>query len=59
MDNPGYVEAHDPVSGEMKWRLYTVPQKKGDPGSETWPNEEVDEARRRHDVDAGDLRSRI
>ena len=25
----------------MKWRFYTVPQKKGDPGSETWPNEEV------------------
>ena len=41
MDNPGYVEAHDPVSGEMKWRWYTVPQKMGEFGSETWPNEEV------------------
>ncbi|MEO7273240.1 MAG: acido-empty-quinoprotein group A [Vicinamibacterales bacterium] len=41
MDNPGYVQAHDPISGEMKWRFYTVPQKKGDPGSETWPNEET------------------
>ena len=41
MDNPGYVQAHDPLSGEMKWRFYTVPQKKGDPGSETWPSEEV------------------
>ena len=41
MDNPGYVQANDPVSGEMKWRFYTVPQKKGDPGSETWPNEET------------------
>ena len=41
MDNPGYVEAHDPVTGEMKWRWYTVPQKRGEFGSETWPNEEV------------------
>ena len=41
MDNPGYVEAHDPVTGEMKWRWYTVPQKMGESGSETWPNEEV------------------
>ena len=41
MDNPGYVEAHDPVTGEMKWRWYTVPQKMGEFGSETWPNEEV------------------
>ena len=28
-------------TGEMQWRWYAVPQKKGDPGSETWPNEEV------------------
>jgi alcohol dehydrogenase (cytochrome c) len=41
MDNPGYVQAHDPVTGEMKWRWYTVPQRMGDPGSDTWPNEEV------------------
>ena len=25
----------------MQWRWYAVPQKKGDPGSETWPNEEM------------------
>jgi alcohol dehydrogenase (cytochrome c) len=41
MDNPGYLQAHDPVSGELKWRWYAVPQKMGDPGSDTWPNEEV------------------
>jgi alcohol dehydrogenase (cytochrome c) len=41
MDNPGYLQANDPDTGEMKWRFYTVPQKMGDPGSETWPNEEV------------------
>jgi alcohol dehydrogenase (cytochrome c) len=41
LDIPGYVEAHDPDTGEMQWRWYVVPQKKGDPGSETWPNEEA------------------
>ena len=25
----------------MQWRWYVVPQKKGDPGSETWPNEDA------------------
>ncbi len=40
-DIPGYVQAHDPVTGEMKWRWYAVPQKMGEPGSETWPNEQV------------------
>lgn len=41
IDIPGYLEAHDPETGELQWRWYTVPQKKGDPGSETWPNEEA------------------
>jgi alcohol dehydrogenase (cytochrome c) len=41
LDIPGYVQAHDPESGEMQWRWYVVPQKKGDPGSETWPNEDA------------------
>jgi alcohol dehydrogenase (cytochrome c) len=41
LDVPGYVQAHDPVTGEMQWRWYAVPQKQGDPGSETWPNEEA------------------
>ena len=41
LDIPGYLEAHDPETGEMQWRWYVVPQKKGDPGSETWPNEEA------------------
>ena len=41
MDNPGYLQAHDPVTGEMKWRWYAVPQKMGEPGSDTWPNVEV------------------
>ena len=41
IDNPGYLSAHDPVTGEMQWRWWSVPQKMGDPGSDTWPNEEV------------------
>ena len=41
LDVPGYVQAHDPVTGEMQWRWWVVPQKKGDPGSDTWPNEEA------------------
>ena len=40
-DIPGYIQAHHPESGELQWRWYTVPQKKGDPGTETWPNEEA------------------
>ncbi len=41
LDVPGYVQAHDPATGEMQWRWYAVPQKKGDEGSDTWPNEEA------------------
>ena len=40
-DIPGYVQAHHLETGERQWRWYTVPQKKGDPGSDTWPNEEA------------------
>jgi alcohol dehydrogenase (cytochrome c) len=38
LDIPGYLESRDPETGELQWRWYTVPQKKGDPGSETWPS---------------------
>ncbi len=41
MDNPGYLQAHDPQTGEMTWRWYAVPQKAGDPGADSWPNIEV------------------
>jgi alcohol dehydrogenase (cytochrome c) len=41
LDVPGYLQAHDAKTGEMKWRWYVVPQKKGEPGSESWPNEEA------------------
>jgi alcohol dehydrogenase (cytochrome c) len=41
LDIPGYLDARDPETGELQWRWYSVPQKKGDPGFETWPNEEM------------------
>jgi alcohol dehydrogenase (cytochrome c) len=41
LDTSGYVEAHDPDTGALQWRWYTVPQRKGDPGADTWPNEDA------------------
>jgi alcohol dehydrogenase (cytochrome c) len=41
LDVPGYVQSHDPDTGEMQWRWYVVPQKKGDPGFDSWPNEDM------------------
>jgi len=41
LDIPGFIEAHDPETGALQWRFYTVPQKKGDPGMETWPNQDM------------------
>ena len=38
---PGYSQAHDLATGELQWSWYAVPQKKGEPGSETWPNEDA------------------
>jgi alcohol dehydrogenase (cytochrome c) len=41
MDTPGYVESHDPATGDLQWRWYTVPMKAGDPGADTWPSIEA------------------
>ena len=38
LDMPGYLDARSPKNGELIWRWYVTPQKKGDPGLETWPN---------------------
>ena len=38
LDEPGYLQSMDPETGELQWRFYTVPMKKGDPGMETWAN---------------------
>jgi alcohol dehydrogenase (cytochrome c) len=38
IDVPGYLEAHDPETGDLQWRWNSEPGK-GEPGSETWPDE--------------------
>ena len=38
IDVPGYLEARDPTTGELQWRWNSEPAK-GEPGSETWPDE--------------------
>jgi alcohol dehydrogenase (cytochrome c) len=39
LDVQGWLDAYEPETGERQWRWYTTPQKKGDPGSETWPDD--------------------
>ena len=39
LDVPGFLEAHDPETGAVQWKWWSEPLKKGDPGSETWPDE--------------------
>jgi acido-empty-quinoprotein group A len=39
LDVPGFIESVDPETGVQQWKWWTEPLKKGDPGSETWPNE--------------------
>ena len=41
LDRAGYLQSHDPETGEMQWRWYSVPQAAGDAGSESWPNSAV------------------
>ena len=35
LDEPGYVQARDPETGDVQWTFYTVPMKQGDAGLET------------------------
>ncbi|HXU20364.1 MAG TPA: acido-empty-quinoprotein group A [Verrucomicrobiae bacterium] len=39
LDVPGFLEAHDPETGAVQWKWWSEPLKKGDPGSESWPDE--------------------
>jgi acido-empty-quinoprotein group A len=39
MDVRGYLEARDPETGDVQWRWWSEPQKPGDPGADTWPNQ--------------------
>ena len=36
IDSPGFLQSFDPESGDLQWKFYTVPMKKGDPGLDTW-----------------------
>jgi acido-empty-quinoprotein group A len=38
LDVPGWLEARDPVSGELLWKWFTTPRK-GEPGADTWPSD--------------------
>jgi acido-empty-quinoprotein group A len=38
LDNPGFVESHDPETGKLQWKWWTTPRK-GEPNIETWPDE--------------------
>jgi len=39
LDVQGFLESRDPETGEVQWRWYTTPQKLGDAGSDSWPDE--------------------
>ena len=41
LDAPGFLQSFDPETGELQWKLYTVPMKEGDPGLDTWPSLEA------------------
>ena len=36
IDSPGFLLSFDAETGELEWKFYTVPMKKGDAGLETW-----------------------
>ena len=38
LDEPGFLQSYDPETGDLQWKFYVVPTKKGDPGLETWAN---------------------
>jgi len=41
LDSPGFLQSFDPETGELQWKLYTVPMKAGDVGVDTWVNLEA------------------
>ena len=36
IDSPGFLLSFDPETGDLQWKFYTIPMKKGDPGLDTW-----------------------
>ena len=39
LDVPGFLESRDPETGDLQWKWWSEPMKKGDPGAESWPDE--------------------
>jgi acido-empty-quinoprotein group A len=39
LDVPGFLESRNPETGEMQWRWFTEPEKKDDPGADSWPDQ--------------------
>jgi alcohol dehydrogenase (cytochrome c) len=40
LDVPGYIQSHDPETGEMQWRWYAYPDP-GTPEAKSWPSVEA------------------
>jgi alcohol dehydrogenase (cytochrome c) len=38
LDSPAFLQSFDPENGDLQWKWYATPQKKGDPGLDTWAN---------------------
>src|SRR6202789_2573759 len=43
IDAPGFLQSFDPETGDLQWKMYTVPMNPGDPGADSWAN--IDAAR--------------
>jgi alcohol dehydrogenase (cytochrome c) len=43
IDAPGFLQSFDPETGDLQWKMYTVPMKPGDPGADSWAS--IDAAR--------------
>ena len=58
LDAPGFLQSFDPETGELQWKLYTVPMNEGDPGLGDVEGPRRRAARRRAGLGAGLVRSR-
>jgi alcohol dehydrogenase (cytochrome c) len=43
IDAPGFLQSFDPETGDLQWKMYTVPMNSGDPGADSWAS--IDSAR--------------
>ena len=57
IDSPGFLQSFDPETGDLQWKHYTVPMKKGDPGLGHLGQPGCGQARWRADLGSRRLRS--